>query len=128
MASERALKCAREWLPDCKKRDCPCEGPSQLRLADLIDRHFHVHPPGKEAETAAVRIMQQAEVSGSPQGLDGVRKMMVDIIASAYADRLAKYEAVCEFVTKISTLEWVMTEEGAAKLRKLLAALREDKA
>ena len=53
---------------------------------------------------------------------------LAPIIASAYADRIVKYEAVCEFVTKISTLEWVMTEEGAAKLRKLLAALREDKA
>ena len=123
MASERATRFADELFTFLNGPDTT----SKMRkldkkpVAELFDRHFPVPPPGKEAWWAANNILKaMAEL---PKDIE-----LAPIIASAYADRIVKYEAVCEFVTKISTLEWVMTEEGAAKLRKLLAALREDKA
>ena len=130
MANERAMKCAKEWLPDCRIPDCPCEGPSQLRLADLIDRHFPVPTLGKEAE-AAVQALRQAcaEQSGLHWG------EAATIIASAYAPLLKQaHDALAEAIDCIRVFHgggtsWDIYESCSpemVRIKAALAALREE--
>lgn len=127
MASERWTKIA-DALTDALcggKLSCT----DHIRMADWLDAHFPVPPPGREAEAAEREIVSL--ISAVRLDSSAYIQPIAPIIASAYADRLAKYEAVAkagERMWMIPASDTTLRASARLDFNIAIVALREGKA